>query len=169
VTFSIVSCLSRRSGRIAREFRALWKNYIYQSLLATLVVSVVFWLLTTEEAVIVASIGATAFIVFTMPSSVTANPRRVIGGHITGLLCGTLGAVLVQHAMAPTVLAYSLTVGLSTFLMVALDFEHPPGSGTALGIAIAGFSFKVLVAILTSVVILSLAHRYMKKYLKDLV
>ncbi len=166
---SMVSCLSRRSGRIVKEFRALWKNYIYQSLLATLVVFVVFWLLTAEEAVIVASIGATAFIVFTMPLSVTANPRRVIGGHLTGLLCGTLGAVFVQHAMAPTLLAYSLTVGLSTFLMVALDFEHPPGSGTALGIAIGGFSFKVLIAILTSVIILSLAHHYLKKYLKDLV
>ncbi len=104
-----------------------------------------------------------------MPLSVTANPRRVIGGHLTGLLCGTLGVVFVQHAMAPTLLVYSLTVGLSTFLMVALDFEHPPGSGTALGIAIGGFSFKVLIAILTSVIILSLAHHYLKKYLKDLV
>jgi CBS-domain-containing membrane protein len=156
-------------ARILKEFRALWRHYLCQSLLATVVVSLVFWLLSAEEAVIVASIGATAFIVFTMPNAVTASSRRVVGGHMTGLLCGILGAFVLQHWIIPTVFAYSVTVGLSTFLMVALDFEHPPGSGTALGVAISGFSIKVFVAVLTSVVVLSLVHHYMKKYLKDLV
>jgi CBS-domain-containing membrane protein len=155
--------------RIIREFKSLWKNYLYQSFLATVVVLIVLWLLSAEESVIIASIGATAFIVFTMPSYVTARSRRVIGGHFTGFLCGTLGAVILHNWGIPAILVYSLTVGLSIFLMVALDFEHPPASGTALGVVISGFSFKVLLAIVTSAVILSLAHHYMKKYLKDLI
>ncbi|OGO23378.1 MAG: hypothetical protein A2144_01035 [Chloroflexi bacterium RBG_16_50_9] len=159
----------RRFARIYREFRALWKNYAYQSFMATLVIFLVFWLLSAEEAVIVASIGSTAFIVFTMPTSLTAKSRRVIGGHITGLLCGILGAFILSQWVIPMILVYSVTVGLSIFLMVALDFEHPPASGTALGVAISGFSFKILIAILTSAAILSLAHHYMKKYLKDLI
>jgi hypothetical protein len=61
------------------------------------------------------------------------------------------------------------TVGISMFLMVALDMEHPPASGTALGVAIGGFSIMVMVAVLTSAVVLSLAHHYLKRYLKDLV
>ena len=40
---------------------------------------------TIEHAVVIASIGATAFIVFTMPRNITAKPRRVIGGHLAGL------------------------------------------------------------------------------------
>jgi CBS-domain-containing membrane protein len=159
----------RRITRIVSEFRVLWKNYIYQSFFATLVILIVFWLLSAEEAVIIASIGSTAFIVFTMPKSVTAKSRRVIGGHVTGLLCGTLGAFIIQQWIIPVILIYSVTVGLSIFLMVALDFEHPPASGTALGVAISGFSIKVMIAILTSAIILSLAHHYIKKYLRDLV
>jgi hypothetical protein len=155
--------------RLFREFKTLWKNYLYQSFLATLAVLIVLWLLSAEEAVIIASIGATAFIVFTMPTYVTAQSRRVIGGHCTGFLCGTLGAIILHNWGIPVILVYSLTVGLSIFLMVALDFEHPPASGTALGVVVSGFSFKVLLAIVTSALMLSLAHHYMKKYLKDLI
>lgn len=155
--------------KIREDIRTLWKNYIYQSFLATLVIFIVLWLLSVEEAVIVASIGATAFIVFAMPSYLTAKTRRIMGGHAAGFLCGTLGALVLQHwSISPTIV-YAITVGLSIFLMVVLDFEHPPASGTALGVAISGFSVKVLIAVLTSAVILSLAHHFMKKHLKDLI
>jgi CBS-domain-containing membrane protein len=167
--YSQLRHFNKRVSRIVREFRSLWKNYIYQSFLATLVVLMVFWLLSTTEAVIVASIGSTAFIVFTMPTSFTATSRRVIGGHATGLLCGILGVLILQQWSVPPIIIYSFTVGLSIFLMVALDFEHPPASGTALGVVISGFSLKVIIATLASAVVLSLAHHYLKKYLKDLV
>jgi len=155
--------------KIIKEFRALWKHYLIQSFLAAIVTLIIFSLLSVGDIIIVASIGSTAFIVFTMPTYVTAKPRRVIGGHITGLLCGVLGAFVVQHSIITPVVVYSAIVGLSIFLMVALDFEHPPASGTALGVAVSGFSFKILVAILVSTIILSLTHHYMKKHLKDLI
>jgi hypothetical protein len=122
--------------RIIEEFRVLWKNYLYQSFLATVVTFIVFWILSTEEAVIVASIGATAFIVFTMPTYLTTKPKRVIGGHSIGLLCGIVGVFFTQHFTITPIIVYSVVVGLSILLMVALDFEHPPASGTALGVAI---------------------------------
>jgi CBS-domain-containing membrane protein len=158
-------------GRIlalAREFRVCWKNYLYQSTLAAVVVFVILWLLSAEQAVIIASIGATAFIVFTMPSYPTAAARRVIGGHLTGLLCGLLGA-WAAHSLLTPLIAYSLVVGLSIFFMVALDFEHPPAAGTALGVAISGFSIAVAVAVVTSSIVLSVAHHYLKPHLKDLI
>lgn len=155
--------------RVGQEFKALWKNYLYQSSLAAVAVLIVFWILSIEQAVIVASIGATAFIVFTMPSYATAKSRRVIGGHMAGFLCGVLGSLILINIAIPPMVIYSLTVGLSIFVMVALDFEHPPASGTALGVVISGFSLKVMIAILTSAIILSLAHHYLKKYLRDLI
>ncbi len=121
-----------------------------------------------EHAVVIASIGSTAFIVFTMPSNMTAAPRRVIGGHIIGFICGSAFAFIPHPTALATILIYSLAVGMTIFLMVALDVEHPPAGGTALGVTITGFSTSVMVAVLTSSIALSLAHRFCKKYLKDL-
>ena len=160
--------IHRRWMRIRREFRKLWKNYLYQSFFATVVIVIVLLLLTAEHAVVIASIGATAFIVFTMPRNITAKPRRVIGGHIVGLFSGSLCALIPHTSVFPSVIVYSLAVGISIFLMVALDVEHPPASGTALGVAITGFSPSVMLAVLTSSIVLSLAHRFLKRFLKDL-
>jgi CBS-domain-containing membrane protein len=168
-TDKIFQSISQRWLRIGQEFKSLWKNYLYQSFLAAVAVFIVFWVLNIEQAVIVASIGATAFIIFTMPSYTTAKSRRVIGGHLVGFLCGVLGSLILSNIVITPIIMYSLTVGLSIFFMVALDFEHPPASGTALGVVISGFSLKVMIAVLTSAIILSLAHHYLKKYLRDLV
>jgi CBS-domain-containing membrane protein len=165
----VVEYLYRHITRILAEFKVLWKNYIYQSFFAAAAILIVFWLLSVEDAVIIASIGSSAFIVFTMPKSITAKSRRIIGGHVTGFLCGVLGSHCINQGIIPAIFIYSLTVGLSIFLMVVLDFEHPPASGTALGVAITGFSWEVMIAVITSAIILSLAHHYMKKYLRDLV
>jgi CBS-domain-containing membrane protein len=164
-----LSYISRRWMRIRAEFPRLWKNYLYQSFLATIVIFIVLLLLTLENAVVIASIGATAFIVFTMPKNITAQPRRVIGGHITGLLSGSLCALIPHTSTLGTILVLSLAVGVSICLMVALDLEHPPASGTALGIAMTGFSTEVFIAVLTSSVILALVHHFSKRFLRDLV
>jgi len=160
----------KRLTRIRRRFRSLWKNYLIQSLLATLVVAIVFTVLSIEHVVIIASLGSTAFIIFTMPRSNTANPRRVIGGHVIGLVCGSLLSLIPHTTLLPlSIMVYSLAVGLSMVLMVALDFEHPPASGTALGIAITGFSPQLMLTVLTGSIVLSIAHVFLKKHIKDLV
>jgi CBS-domain-containing membrane protein len=157
-----------RTARIRNEFTRLWKNYICQSLLAAVVSFIVLLVLNMEHAVVIASIGATAFIVFTMPRNTTAHPRRIVGGHIIGLISGSLAALVPHHATISYDFIYALAIGISVFLMVALDFEHPPASGTALGAAITGFSYEVLTAVITSSILLALAHRYFRKYLREL-
>ncbi len=164
----LLKYLKRRWARIRGEFRRLWKNYLYQSSFAVIVLAIVLLVLSIEHAVVIASIGATAFIVFTMPRNTTASPRRVIGGHIIGLVSGSLAALIPHDMVFSYVLVYALAVGVSIFLMVALDFEHPPASGTALGVAMTGFSSSVFVAVITSSIILSLAHRLLRRYLRDL-
>lgn len=166
--FEFWASLHWRLLRIRREFKILWKNYLYQSFLAALVLFIVLFLLNIEHAVVIASIGATAFIVFTMPRNITAMPRRVIGGHLIGLFSGSLCALIPQPSILVSIIVYSLAVGISIFLMVTLNAEHPPASGTALGVAITGFSPSVMIAVVTSSLVLSLAHRFCKKYLKDL-
>ena len=166
--FNFWTSWQQRLYRIRREFKRLWKNYFYQSFLATIVVFIVLLLLNMEHAVVIASIGATAFIVFTMPRNITAAPRRVIGGHLIGLFSGSLCALIPQSSVLSSIIVYSLAVGISIFLMVALDAKHPPAGGTALGVAITGFSPSIVIAFLTSSIVLSLAHRFSKRFLKDL-
>jgi len=144
--FSFWDSARRRLHRIRRGFSRLWLNYLYQSLLATGVIFVILLLLNMEHAVVIASIGATAFIVFTMPRNITAAPRRVIGGHIIGFICGAAFAFIPHSTVLVAIIVYSLAVGTTVFLMVALDAEHPPAGGTALGVAITGFSLSVMVA-----------------------
>ncbi len=163
-----VETAQQRLHRIRRRFLALWKNYLYQSLMAMVVLFLVLLLLNMEHVVVIASIGSTAFIIFVMPRSVSAAPRRVIGGHLIGLFCGSLFALIPHSTPLTAILIYSLAVGAALYLMVVLDAEHPPAGGTALGVAITGFSFQVMIAILTSSIALSLAHRFLKRYLKDL-
>ena len=160
---------SRQSwSRISSKFKVLWKNYLYQSFIAVIVLTIVLFILSMEYAVVIASIGATAFIVFTMPKSITASPRRVIGGHIIGFACGSLAALIPHHVFFTDVAIDALAVGVSIFLMVALDFEHPPASGTALGVAINGFSLGVMTTVIASSIVISLAHVVFRRYLRDL-
>lgn len=154
--------------KIDAEFRQHWKSYVLQSMLATVAVFIALYFLSMQHAVIIASLGATAFIVFTMPENITAQTRNVIGGHIVGLFCGFLFSLIPHPSLLSSLLVYSLAVGVSIFIMVVTDTEHPPASGTALGVVMTGITLNVLIAVLLSVIILSVIHRLCKPYLKDL-
>lgn len=151
------------------KIKLFWKNYVIQTFLAALTIFILLVSLHLQNVVIIASIGATAFIVFTMPQDLTAKPRSVIGGHLVGFACGALCALIPHSSFLATAIVLAVAVGLSIFLMVVIDTEHPPASGTALGLAMAGYSHSALISVITSVIILSLMHRLLKSYLKNLV
>ena len=127
------------------------RNYIIQSLLATVAVAIILYFVNIfTEAAIVAALGASIFIVFAMPRSVTAQSRRLIGGHIVGLICGSIcyyafltGPLRELAANWEFILwcACALSVGLSIFLMTITNTEHPPAAATALGIVAHGWSY----------------------------
>lgn len=146
-----------------------WKKYVFQSFLATLTVLLLILILKMEHIVVIASIGSTAFIVFALPKSITARPKNVIGGQIIGLLSGSICALIPHSSFISSIIVYSVAVGLSIFLMITTDTAHPPASGTALGIAITGFSINIALSLIISVTILSFVHHFLKPFLEDLV
>ena len=152
-----------------RKFRLFWKNYLFQSFLAALTIFLVLLFLNIEHAVVIAAIGATTFIVFAMPNDITANPRNIIGGHLISFSIGALCALIPQPSLWCSAMAYSLAVGFSIFIMVVIDTEHPPAAATALGLAITGFSLDAAIAVVTSAALLSLAHHFLKPFLRNLV
>lgn len=100
----------------------------------------------------VASMGASAVLVFGMPSSPLAQPWPVLGGSIVSALVGAACAALVPDP----VWAGALAVGLAVALMLPLRCLHPPGASIALyvvlmaqgGWRLAAFPVLVNVAIL---------------------
>jgi CBS-domain-containing membrane protein len=152
---------------LGRKFRGHWRNYLGQSLLAAGIFAAILLGLNVQiRPIITASVGATAFIVFAIPSDVTANPRNIIGGHAIGVLAGTLTASLASEPYM--MVSYSLAVGLSIFLMVITDCEHPPASGTALGLSVSGASLEIVATLMIIVSALALVRSLFSSYLRDL-
>ncbi|MDH4201754.1 MAG: HPP family protein [Phycisphaerae bacterium] len=155
------------------EVRAHWKNYLLQSLLATVSLFCVLIFLEQGEQVIVASLGATAFVVFAMPNNISAQPRNVIGGHIVGLVCGFVGHWLLNTLPNPDYFIseaaiHALAVGLAMFIMVAFDTEHPPAAATALGAAIAGPGQRLIISVLFFSIVFTAIRLLTRKHLRDL-
>ncbi len=150
---------------IKSKFKKLWKYYILQSLLATIALFILVLILGKDKIVVISSMGATTFIIFAMPKTVSAQTKNVVGGHLVGLASGTI----FYFTTLPYFFEYPLAVGLAILLMVALDVEHPPAAGTALAVVINEVSLDAFITIMLSAVILSQCRYYLKGYLKDLV
>ncbi len=153
------------------------KRYLLQSLLAVVVIMIIFYFEVLPHIVIAISLGGSAFVVFTMPRSVSAQPRRLIGGHIVGLISGALLyyiffagplAELAASERIITILAYALAVGLCIFLMTITNTEHTPAVSTALGIVSDGWSYQIVISVLLCAVILAIIRRLLQRRLKDL-
>lgn len=150
---------------IGEKFKKLWKYYLCQSFLAAIALFIIVLVLGKDKMVVISAIGATAFIVFAMPTTASAQTRNVIGGHLVGLGLGTI----FYFATLPYFLEYPLTVGIAIFVMVALDVEHPPAAGTALAVVMNEVSPDVFVTIMASAVVLSQCRYYLRHHLKDLI
>ena len=83
---------------------------------------------------VVASMGASAVLVFAVPHGVLSQPWSVVAGH---LLSGFIGVTCYQLLGAST-LASALAVGLSVTGMYYFRCIHPPGGATALAAVIGG-------------------------------
>ncbi len=161
------------------RFKGNKKKYIIQTLLATLSVLIVLLLLdTVTDAVVIASFGASSFIVFSMPQSNTSSIRFVLGGNCTGIFAAFLvniiailivntGIITTSNDYYRTILG-ALTVGLAMFLMVIFNTEHPPAAGFALGICLDGFDYMTALITISGIVILLLIRRIFKKHLINL-
>ncbi len=164
---------------IDKSFTRAPKNYIIQSLLATIIIAIILHLLEgLTHGAIVAALGASTFIVFAMPRSTTAQSRKLIGGHTIGLICGSLCYFIfltgpLEQISANwgfiSVVACALSVGLSIFLMTITDTEHPPAAGTALGVVANGWSYQIVIFVLACAICLAITRRLLRFYLRDLV
>ena len=83
---------------------------------------------------LVASMGATAVILFIIPNSPLAQPWPLVGGHLLSAVIG----ITCARLFADTVFAAACAAGASVLVMLLLRCLHPPGAATALAPIMAG-------------------------------
>jgi len=77
---------------------------------------------------LIASMGASTFLIFVTPHSPMAQPWSVVGGHLTSAFIG----VVCAHWIGNPALATAAAVALSITGMHALKCLHPPSAATAM-------------------------------------
>jgi CBS domain-containing membrane protein len=109
---------------------------------------------------LVASMGASAVLLFVLPEGPLSQPWAVIGGHVSSALVGVTCASLVSDPL----LAAALAVGGAIGVMQVLRCVHPPGGATALSAVVGGpavhalgVSYVVTPVLLDAALIVSVA------------
>jgi CBS domain-containing membrane protein len=111
-------------------------------------------------AMIVASMGASAVLLFAVPHGPLSQPWPVFGGHLISALVGVSCAKLIPHSALAAAAAVSLAIGAMHYLRCI----HPPGGATALtavvggsGVQALGYGYVLAPVLLNVLVILTVA------------
>ncbi len=94
----------------------------------------------TGAAMLAASMGASAVLLFAVPHGALSQPWAVLVGHTVSAVVGVSCARLLPGSMAGAALA----VGLAILAMHYLRAIHPPGGATALTAVIGGPQVEAL-------------------------
>jgi hypothetical protein len=109
------------------------RRYLIQS---SYVAATVFFITITSSnsTVIIASIGATAFIVFAMLNNIAAEPKHITRVHFLGFFIGSSFAVFsFMDVVLFKALWFSLSVGITILFMIVLVLEHHPNDWDSFG------------------------------------
>jgi CBS domain-containing membrane protein len=104
-----------------------------------IVILVIAWVsqqfaLTPAYPMLIASMGASAVILFIIPNSPLAQPWPLVGGQLVSTVIGVACAQLVSD----TAFASAYAVGGSVLAMLLLRCLHPPGAASALAPVMSG-------------------------------
>jgi CBS-domain-containing membrane protein len=109
---------------------------------------------------IVASMGASAVLLFAVPHGPLSQPWPVIGGHLVSAVIGVCCAKLVPDTLLAAALAVALAIGVMHYLRCI----HPPGGASALAAVVGGdsvhalgFQFVITPVLLNVLVIVAVA------------
>ena len=104
-------------------------------------IAILFLILISEKTLhlpytsgLIASMGASAVLLFAVPHGQLSQPWPVLGGHCLAAIIG----VSCAKWIAPQPLAAACAVGLSIGVMHQLKCIHPPGGATALTAVLGG-------------------------------
>lgn len=154
------------------------RRYALQCGLAGFAVVILLLVLdAVTQTVLIAALGASAFIAFAVPRSLHSGPRHMIGGYCIGMASGCLmdvvnsglqisGPVLAHAVM---VVFGAMAISVAMFTMVVTRTEHPPAAALALGLVLNEWDLLTLAVVLAGIVALSVIKRLVLPMLLDLI
>ncbi len=111
---------------------------------------------------LVAPLGASAVLVFAVPSSPMAQPWAVMGGNTVSAWVGIACVIGLRGLGSPELVA-ALAVALAIALMLALRCLHPPGGASALLMVLGGVdnaAYALYPVLLNSAVLVAVGIAY---------
>ena len=146
-------------GRLAIDSAERWRAVIGAGL-GILVAAVVSRYFASPEAMwLVAPLGASAVLVFAVPSSPLAQPWAVVGGNTLSALVG----IACVRLIGDPALAGSVAVALAIAVMMATRCLHPPGGAMALFVVLShstAFDFALFPALTNSLLLVLAGTAY---------
>jgi len=119
-----------------------------------------YFLPDASSYLIVASMGASAVLLFAVPHGPLSQPWPLIGGHLISAVIGVTCAKFIPDIF----IAAPLAVGLAVGAMYYFHCIHPPGGATALSAVVGGnavhdlgYQFIVSPVLINVIAILSVA------------
>ena len=119
-----------------------------------------FFVQGTSLYLIVASMGASAVLLFAVPHGPLSQPWSLIGGHLVSAAIGVSCAKFIPDIF----IAAPLAVGLAVSTMYYLHCIHPPGGATALSAVVGssavhelGYQFILTPVLINVIAIISVA------------
>jgi CBS-domain-containing membrane protein len=93
-----------------------------------------------DAAWIIASMGASAVLLFAVPHGPLSQPWPLLGGHLIAAFIGVSCAWLIPDLLLAGAVAVALTIGAMQYLRCI----HPPGGATTLTAVVGGESVQAL-------------------------
>jgi CBS-domain-containing membrane protein len=142
-----------------------WTEKAVATIGSALAIFCVFWITlhslpAMAAAGVIASMGATAVLLYAVPHGPLSQPWPLLGGHTLSAIIGVTCAVFIEQPA----IAAATAVGLSIGVMYQLKCVHPPGGATAFtavmgGAAVhdLGYAFVLYPVLLNAVTMFVLA------------
>jgi CBS domain-containing membrane protein len=158
------------------QANSLKRSALQCSMAAVVVLLLLLVLDTVTQTVLIAALGASAFIAFAVPRSMVSSPRCLVGGYLVGIIAGSsmatlnilLGLSTFLDGNLGNIIFGALAMGLAMFTMLVTRTEHPPAAALALGLVLNEWTSITLVLVIIAVIALSLCKQLVLPHLLDL-
>ncbi len=154
------------------------RHFLQTALAFGAILMILIVLDAVADAAVIASFGASSFIVLAMPHQEVSSSRRVVGESLIGTGVALFADLIQRFAVEvverlqvvnSVIFFGAFSVGISMLLMVMTNTEHPPAAGLALGLVLDGFDATVALVTLLGLILLTIVKKLLKKRLVDLV
>ena len=99
-----------------------------------------YFLSSGDSYLVIASMGASAVLLFAVPHGALSQPWAVFGGHLFSALIGVSCSLLIPNDLIAAPMAVAVAVGVMHYFRCI----HPPGGATALAAVISGSEIEAL-------------------------